>query len=574
VLGRLIRGAAAGALCIALYAGVSQAHPQRLGPPAGAHADPSPSSTESGAPIVTPSPAVTESPVPNGSPTAPGPAPTVLPSMPAVTPPPPPPQPVSLAASTIVLQYGRSATVHVDSPPSGILTLSGFDVGIISATFNAIDRTIDISGLRTGTTTITATDQDGLSSSLTVTVEILAGRIGDTASATITGDPASPDFVAEAAANAAAAVVYPEAGARLIIDPNSIADAHTLAPDDLATVHVPVAIEGSGMLRAAKDVAVTVSNVAQPRLPPQYLLVSDFPETLVENGTLFYADVNPDAPARLLYYHYAAKPETRRVLVKVQNNGLDSSLIQLIAGIAGPDSNVLAAGHLATSRYLMREAANEGQLFELPPHATINVVDQALPPDTLVTGVMQLRVVSGDGVRVALVAQDAADPPVQPISDTLLQSAVRHARGIYSVPDFLYDETYRVGDDATVLTIGKLPLPNLVQGEVLGGDYGVKQSASITLLNPSSADARVGMWFEPRGGRATGTFFIDGALVQIHAAPADAAQLVESFLVPAGGYRQISVVTMPEGGSSYPVNLVFSSNAPANGSWTQSSLIY
>jgi hypothetical protein len=494
--------------------------------------------------------------------------------MPAVTPPPPPPQPVSLAVSNIVLQYGRSATVHVDSPPSGILALSGFDAGIISATFNAVDRTIDVSALRTGTTSITATDQDGLSSSLTVTVEILAGRIGDTASATITGDPASPDFVAEAAANAAAAVVYPEAGARLIIDQTAITDAHTLAPDDLATVHVPVAVEGSGMLRAAKNVAVTVSNVAQPRLPPQYLLVSDFPETLIENGTLFYADVNPDAPARLLYYHYAAKPETRRVLVKVQNNGLDSSLIQLIAGIAGPDSNVLAAGHLATSRYLIREAANEGQLFELPPHATINVVDQALPPDTLVTGVMQLRVVSGDGVRVALVAQDASDPPVQPISDTLLQSAVHHARGVYSVPDFSYDETYRIGDDATVLTIGKLPLPNLVQGEVLGGDYGVKQSASITLLNPTSADARVGMWFEPRGGRATGTFFIDGSLVQLHAAPADAAQLVESFIVPAGGYRQVSVVTMPEGGSSYPVNLVFSSNAPANGSWTQSPLIY
>ncbi len=537
-------------------------------------ADPSPGATATAAPFITPSPAATESPTPSGSPTAPGPQPTILPSMPAVTPPPPPPQPVSLAASAIVLQYGRSATVHVDSPPSGILTLTGFDAGIVSATFNAIDRTIDVAALRTGTTTITATDQDGLSSSLTVTVEILAGRIGDTATATITGDPASPDFVAEAAANAAAAVVYPEAGARLIIDANSITDAHTLAPDDLATVHVPVSVEGAGMLRASKDVAVTLSNVAQPRLPPQYLLVSDFPETLVENGTLFYADVNQDAPARLLYYHYAAKPDSRRVLVKVQNNGLDSSLIQLIAGLAGPDSNVLAAGHLATSRYLIREAANEGQLFELPPHATINVVDQAMPADTLVTGVMQLRVVSGDGVRVALVAQDAGDSPVQPISDTLLQSAVRHARGVYSVPDFFYDETYRVGDDATVLTIGKLPLPNLVQGEVLGGDYGVKQSASITLLNPSGSDARVGMWFEPRGGRATGTFFIDGSLVQIHAAPADAAQLVESFLVPVGGYRQVSVVTMPEGGSSYPVNLIFSSNAPPNGSWTQSSLIY
>ena len=571
MLGRLVLCAAAGLASVALYAAASQARAPL--PSAIAQTDATPLAGES----ATASPAPSETPSPSPSPTGsqpPGPAPTVLPSLPPVTPPPPPPQPVALATSAIVLQYGRAAAVHVDSPPSGILTLSGFDASVVAATFNAIDRTIDVSALRTGTTAITATDRDGLSATLSITVEILAGRIGDTASATITGDPASPDFVAEAAANAAAAVTYPEAGAHVSIEASSIQGAHTLSPDDIETVFVPVVIDGGGMLRASKNVAVTVSNIAQPRLTPKYLLVSDYPETLEENGTLFYADVNPDAPARLLYYHYAAKPERRRVLVKVQNNGLDSSMIQLIAGVAGPDSNVLAAGHLATCRYLTREAANEGQLFEVPPHTTINVLDQALPPDTLVTGVMQLRVVSGDGVRVALVAQDESDPPVQPISDTLLSSAVRHARGVYSVPDFFYDETYRIGDDATVLTIGKLPLPNLVQGEVLGGDYGVKQSASITLLNPADTEARVGMWFEPRGGRATGTFFVDGRLVQIHAAQPDAAALVESFLVPAGGYRQVSIVTMPEGGSSYPVNLIFSSTAPPTGTWSVSPLVY
>jgi hypothetical protein len=217
---------------------------------------------------------------------------------------------------------------------------------------------------------------------------------------------------------------------------------------------------------------------------------------------------------------------------------------------------------------------NEGQIFEVPAHATLNVLDQAMPPETLITGVMQLRVVVGDGVRVALVAQDANDPPVQPISDTLLLSAVRHARGVYDVPDFFYDENYTIGDPATVLTIGKLPLPNLVHGEVLGGDYGVKQSATITLLNPGATDARVGMWFEPRGGRATGTFFIDGRLSQIHAVDFGHDELLASFIVPAGGYHQVSVTTMPEGGSSYPVNVIFSSTLPPNGSWMQSTLVY
>ncbi|HEY5095336.1 MAG TPA: hypothetical protein VII69_09495 [Candidatus Eremiobacteraceae bacterium] len=520
-----------------------------------------------------PTPSAELSPTPEVSSSPQEPEPTVVPSL-APFVPSPEPQPVVFATPSIIVQFGKLSAVHVDSPPSGILTLSGFDPQIIQAIFNSIDRSVDVTGLHTGSTTITATDQDGLSSTLLVRVQILAGRVADTANATITGNPAGPEFVAEAAIGAVRAVAYPEAGAKLSIDATAVTDAHTLASDDVALVHVPVTMTGDGMLTVQKKVAVTVTNIAQPRLPPRFLLVSDFPETLTENGTLFYADVNPDAPARLLYYHYAQKPETRRVIVKVQNNGVVASLVQLIAGVAGPDSNVLAAGHLATRRYLEREAANEGQIFEVPPHATLNVLDQAMPPETLITGVMQLRVVSGDGVRVALVAQDAGDSPVQPISDTLLRSAVRHARGVYSVPDFFYDETYTIGDPATVLTIGKLPLPNLVQGEVLGGDYGVKQSATVTLLNPGSTDARVGMWFEPRGGRATGTFFIDGQLLQIHAVDVGRDELLQSFIVPAGGYHQVSVTSMPEGGSSYPVNVIFSSTAPAAGSWTQSMLVY
>jgi hypothetical protein len=31
---------------------------------------------------------------------------------------------------------------------------------------------------------------------------------------------------------------------------------------------------------------------------------------------------------------------------------------------------------------------------------------------------------------------------------------------------------------------------------------------------------------------------------------------------------------MPEGGSSYPVNVIFSSTPPAAGSWNQSTFVY
>ncbi|MDQ2817357.1 MAG: hypothetical protein M3T49_03990 [Candidatus Eremiobacteraeota bacterium] len=487
----------------------------------------------------------------------------------------PSPVPVQIAPASVRVLLGHQVSVHLTSPASGLVQLGGFDPAVIRPIFNPIDRSIDITGLHVGSTTISVTSEAGLSSPLAVTVEASAGRTFQTTEITITGDPASADFVAVEAAHAATLVAYPEPGARVFIDPAAVRDAHTLSADQVGVVHVPVSITGEGYLPYQQTVAVRVVNVAQPRVTAKFLMVSDFPETITENGTLFYADVNSGEPARLLYYHYEPPhSSTRRLLVKVQNDGNDASLLQVIAGLAGPNPNILQVGHESTRRFLVHEAANEGEIFEVPPGAAINVIDQLLPADNLISGLQQIRVISGDGVRVAVVVQDAADSPVGPVSQTLLQSAVRHARGVYQVPDFFYDEYYTVGDAPTTLTIGKLPLPNLVQGEVLGGDYGVKQSATLTLLNPTDRAANVGLWFQPRGGRSTGTFFIEGQLLQLHPVNPGRAELLKTFSVPPRGYREVESVTMPEGGSSYPVTLIVSSQPPPGGGWSMTPVLY
>jgi len=470
---------------------------------------------------------------------------------------------------------GHSASASLQSPVSGIVTPSGFDPSVANVVFNPLNRSIEVTGLHAGSTTATITDEYGLSAQLAIVVRISAGKAYASTSVLITGHPASADFVADSAARAAQRVSYAEPGAAVKIDDASIAGVGPLDPDDTELVHVPVSIQGPGYFPYHADVAVQLTNLAQPQVAPKYLLVSDFPETITENGTLFYADVSYGEPARLLYYHYAPKAAPlRRVIVKVQNSGQTSSLIQLIAGLAGPSPDILYIGHAATQRFLVRENSGEGELFDVPGGSTLNVVDQLLPAQSLVSGLMQFRVLDGDGVRVAVIVQDAQDSPTGPISSTLLQSSQLHARGIYQVPEFFYDEFYTVGAVATSLDIGKLPLANLVQGEVLGGDYGVKQSADLTLLNPTNDDARVGVWFEPRGGRATGTFLIDGDVLQLHGVDPFKPVLLRSWTVPAHGYRHVSLTTMPEGGSSYPVLLLVSSQPPDGGSWGITSVVY
>jgi hypothetical protein len=485
----------------------------------------------------------------------------------------PAPEPVTINPQSVRVLLGHNASARVLSPPSGILLLSGFDENVVRAIFNPVDHTIDLLGLHAGTTQVTATGPNGLSATLTVIVQISAGKADAFTSINLTGHPATSFFVAEMAQQAATSVAYAQPGARVNTDPPN--DARELAPDETALVHVPIDITGENYFAFRGSVAVRITNLAQPQVAPLFTLVSDFPETITENGTLFYSDVTFDKPARLLYYHYApANAPLRRVLVKVQNSGADSSLLEMISGIAGPYTDILGVGHESTRRFLVREALGEGEVFEVPPRATINVIDQLLPAANLVCGLMQMRVISGPGLRVAVVVQDADASPTDPISDTLLSSAVKHSRGVYQVPEFFYDESYTVGDAPTSLAIGKLPLPNLVEGEVLGGDYGVKQSADVNLLNPTNAPADVGLWFEPRGGRATGTLLIDGDVVQLHPVDAMKPALVRRFSVPARSFVHVNVVTMPEGGSSYPVNLLFASDPPPGGGWNISAAVH
>ncbi|MBV8367004.1 MAG: hypothetical protein JO194_10975 [Candidatus Eremiobacteraeota bacterium] len=546
-----------------------------------------PTSTPMPVPQTTPSALGSGVPLPAPTPTSAGPAPVYPPSpcpsgavdcspAPAGTymsTEPPPPAPVSVNPASVRVLLGHGATARLLSPPSGIVMLSGFDPNVVRAVFNPVDRTIDLLGLHTGATQVTIQSQQGQSATLSVAVLIYAGHSDSSASINITGHPATSQFVSEMAQVAATRVTYAQPGAR--ITTGSADDSHTLDPDDAMTVHVPVEVSGDNYFTYRATVTVRVTNLAQPQLAPRVLLVSDFPETITENGTLFYSDVSFDNPARLLYYHYAppAAP-LRRVLVKVQNAGDQSSLLEMISGIAGPYTDILGVGHSSTLRFLQHEAAGEGEVFEVPPQATINVIDQMLPASNLVAGLMQMRVISGPSLRVAVVVQAADAPPTDPISDTLLSSSVRHARGIYEIPEFFYDESYTVGDPPTAVAIGKLPLPNLVQGEVLGGDYAVKQSADVNLLNPRPTASDVGLWFDPRGGRATGTLLINGDLVQLHPVSPGKPALVRRFTVPAGGFTHVSVVTMPEGGSSYPVNLLFASDPPAGAGWNLSPSLH
>jgi hypothetical protein len=512
----------------------------------------------------TPTPAA--SPAPATSVTA---QPSAVPPSPATTPAPatlgaPTPPPIVVTPETASVPVGAPVDIAVGSAISPIAATIA-DSSIASVIVQQASQRVTIVGKTPGTTVVTITDARGLRRDVPVRVAYYAGTIGERVALSLTGDPAAAEFVREQVAAAVKKAASPRAGAQVLVTPDDVPFHRLLQQDDVASFDVPVLIQGNGLFEVDGSTHVDVANVAVPRISPDSLMVSDYPERLTENGTLFTADLRHEQPSRFLYFHYnpPGQPD-RRIVLRAENLSREPSIVQFISGRGGPSANEMQVGHDATKRFLVNVVQNQGRLLTLDGNSSTEIVQQDLPAGSIVCNLLQLRVLSGGNVHLTLFAQNETDNADAALTDTdLLEGTQRHARGIYPIAEFHFATQWRVNDDYLELPIGQLPLPNDLRGQALAGDYGVLQSFVVNVENPMSTPQAIAIYENPRGGRATGTYLIDGVLVQSHQVPPFSRYKVRQYIVPAHGFVRVTIVTMPEAGSSLPLRLVF---APDDGS--------
>jgi len=424
---------------------------------------------------------------------------------------------------------------------------------------------VTVTGNAPGATTVTVSDSRGLHRDVGVRVAYYAGAIADHVTVALTGDPASAEFVREQVAQAVREAAQVRPGAEVVVSSDDVSIRRPLEQDNVASFDVPVLIQGRGDFEVDGSTHADVTNVAVPRISPDSLMVSDYPERLTENGTLFTADLRHDAPSRFLYFHYnpPAQPD-RRIVLRAENLSREPSIVQFISGRGGPSPNEMEVGHSATKRFLVNVIQNQGRLLTLAGNSSTEIVTQDLPAGSVVCNLLQLRVLSGGNVHLTLFAQNADSRSDAALaSDELLESTRKHARGIYPIAEFHFASQWKVNGEYLELPIGELPLPNHLRGQALAGDYGVLQSFVVDVENPLGSPQSVAIYENPRGGRATSTYLMDGVLVQSHQVPPYSRYKVRQYVIPAHGFVRVKIVTMPEAGSSLPVRLIF---APDDGS--------
>ncbi|MBV8344878.1 MAG: pilus assembly protein N-terminal domain-containing protein [Candidatus Eremiobacteraeota bacterium] len=507
-------------------------------------------------PLSSPSPTPSASPNPSGGPSFAPPAPA---GSPAATPP-----PLSIAPAAATVGVGSAVNVTVGSAISPIAATVR-DPSIAAASVDQASQRVVIVGKAPGVTSVHVTDARNISADVPVRVAFYAGSIAGRVTLQLTGNPASAQFVREQAAQAVRDAAQRRPDAQVIVSSDDMAFRGNLEQDDVASFDVPVLVQGTNDIEVDGSTHVDVQNVAVPRISPNSLMVSDYPERLTENGTLFTADLRSEQPSRFLYFHYNPRGQPdRRIVLRAENLSREPSIVQFISGRGGPSSNEMEVGHSATRRFLVNVVQNQGRLLTIGGNTSLNIVTQDLPAGSIVCNLLQLRVLSGGNVHLTLFSQDATDSPDAVVAGTeLLQYGHIHARGIYPIAEFHFASQWRVDQDYLELPIGQLPLPNHMQGQALSGDYGVLQSFVVNIENPLSTPQSVAIYENPRGGRSTGTYLIDGVLVQSHQVPPYSRYKVRQYVVPAHGFVRVAIVTMPEAGSSLPLKLIF---APDDGS--------
>jgi hypothetical protein len=418
----------------------------------------------------------------------------------------------------------------------------------------------------TGSDTLHLTDANGGHADLPIRVAFNAGTIVPQTLLTVTGDPAEPEWLAAQVTSWVTRLTKAMPGAQSAIGSVSPPPA-PLLPGESAQFVVPVQIAGNGQyFDQSGTTTVNVQNVSLGPFLPRLLFYDDDPEHVRQDGVLFRGTVTAAEPTRLYYYHDDAV-DPRTLVVALTSDSQDPTSVQLLDASAGPNMDVMHVGQTLTKNFLLTKARGEGVVVNLAQDDAYLLADVPMASRQLVSGTVDLRVLSGGPVVVTVLAVSAGVDPRGLLDGPILAGDGHHRTGVFKIDGFGSDAlAYAAGGPDATLVLGDTePTPPSVDPAATGhdyGDYGVVHTVDLTMSNPGATPVSAYLFFKPLAGPARGSFLIEGNLVDIGCVRVPTPYQITSFeLSPGQTYRTV-VATMTDGGSFYPAAIGVTATPP------------
>jgi hypothetical protein len=418
----------------------------------------------------------------------------------------------------------------------------------------------------TGSDVLHLVDANGARADVAIRVAFNAGTIVPQTSLVVTGDPVDPAWLAQEVARWVTGLTRGQPGAQISI--GTVTPPSTqLSPGQSTQIVVPVQVAGSGhYFDQAGSTTVNVQNVAVAPFEPGMLFYDDDPEHVTQDGVLFRATITATTPARLYYYHDDSQ-DPRRLVVALSASSQDPVSVQLVAASAGPNIDVMHVGHTVSKNFLLTKARGQAVIVTLPQDQPYVLADVRMTASELVSGTVDLRVLSGGPISVTVLAASPGVDPRSLLDGPVLPGDGHHRTGTFQISGFGANPLqYTVGGPDSTVVIGDTePTPPSADPSAAGhdyGDYGVLHTIDVTLTNPSTEPASAYLFFRPLAGPARASFLVDGNLVEIGCVRVSTPYQISTVRLAPGQTNHVLVKTMTDGGSFYPAEIGVTATPP------------
>jgi hypothetical protein len=348
--------------------------------------------------------------------------------------------------------------------------------------------------------------------------------------------------------------------------------ADALGKGQSRTFDVRVRLRAKEAFDSVGNVQITVKNISVPTLEDTELWYSNVPESVHTVGSLFSSFLKPNAPIRLLYHHVNASTLPLILRVEAVNDSEETARVLITPGDSKPDKNPVRAGMTAAHQFLSYLSTQGGEILALPPHTTVPISVRLLSPKETMSGLCDLRLLSGPPeVQIRTDALPAFEL-VGSWYDASLSSTPWRETGTHAINDYdrssyepslhIYPNPnkseqmdYTVGGRSGFLLLGEKPISGTDHTTNLDGNFGVIYRIKAIIKNPMPQSADIDLVFEASAGYMGGIFLVDGKMVQTPLLSPKGEARLGRYHLPVGGSRTIDIITLPVSGGSYPATL-------------------
>jgi len=220
--------------------------------------------------------------------------------------------------------------------------------------------------------------------------------------------------------------------------------------------------------------------------------------------------------------------------------------------------DTILVGYKAGALFLQNLHDNVSIIENVPANTRLLLVSDRLAHDETASGLMEIHQLSGEP---AVLRVSALPPGVLDIASGATITAPQSPVTVFSsqafpVPSKELEASYSVGSRWAFIPIGRYAIGSGKNEDKLLGNYGVNYRLNVTVTNPTDQRQKVGVYFDPAAGIASGVFMINGEMITTKNAKPPREVPLKYWTLAPGERKRLRIHTVPLSGSHYPATIV------------------